>query len=670
MSNESTVLTLHFSLFTLHLSRFLIMCGIVGLISLDPERHIGAMLQSIEHRGRDDEGVWTSAPLDEQGRRASLGHRRLAIIDTSQAGHQPMLSADGRYVLTFGGEIYNYRELREELKSKGHRFTTETDTEVLLTAFAEWGKECLPRLNGMFHFAVWDNQDCTLTLARDHVGIKPLYYFYQPATATKAGLLIFASEVKAILASGLVDRALDPESLNQFLTFLWAPDPNTLFQGIKTVPPAHVLTFQTDKIKIGEWWDVSFDNIEEGRSEAWWQQQVLETLDRVVKMEMVADVPLGSFLSGGIDSSGIVAMMKQHSDGRRVSTYTVGIEAEDLRYDIIPDDVEWARRVNQHLDTDYHEIMLQPAVAELLPKLVYHMDEPAIDMAIPSYLVSQAARETLRVMLSGMGGDEVFAGYPRQLAMKIAGAFDPVPAMVRRPLMKTIERSLPGGMPGRLTAPLRNAKKFARSAGLDFDERYLGYGTYFTDEAKQQLYTEELRAATQGSDAYAAHRGYFARVKNAAPLNRLLYVDLKTFLPCLNLITTDKTSMAANLEVRVPFLNRQMIEFTARMPPELKLRGFKRKYILKRALETVLPRETVWRKKAGFGAPIRSWLRGALRPLVADLLSEETVRKRGLFRPAEVKRIVDANLSGREDFNLQVFQLLNLELWQRQFLDK
>ena len=258
------------------------MCGIAGLISLDPERHIGAMLQSIEHRGRDDEGVWTSALLDELGRRASLGHRRLAIIDTSQAGHQPMLSADGRYVLTFGGEIYNYRELREELKSKGHRFTTETDTEVLLTAFAEWGKECLHRLNGMFHFAVWDNQDCTLTLARDHVGIKPLYYFYQSATATKAGLLIFASEVKAILASGLVDRALDPESLNQFLTFLWAPDPNTLFQGIKTVPPAHVLTFQTDKIKIGEWWDVSFDNIEEGRSEAWWQQQVLETLDRVV----------------------------------------------------------------------------------------------------------------------------------------------------------------------------------------------------------------------------------------------------------------------------------------------------------------------------------------------------------------------------------------------------
>jgi asparagine synthase (glutamine-hydrolysing) len=268
-----------------------------------------------------------------------------------------------------------------------------------------------------------------------------------------------------------------------------------------------------------------------------------------------------------------------------------------------------------------------------------------------------------------MGGDEVFAGYPRQLAMKIAGAFDPVPGLLRRPLMKTLERAVPGGLPGRLTAPLRNAKKFARSAALDFENRYLGYGTYFTDKAKQKLYSEDLRAATFDIDAYAAHRRYFTRVQSAAPLNRLLYVDLKTFLPCLNLITTDKTSMAANLEVRVPFLNREMIEFAARMPPQLKLRGFKRKYILKRALEKLLPRDVVWRKKAGFGAPIRSWLRGALRPLVDDLLSEETVKKRGLFRPEEVRRIIDANVSGREDYNLQVFQLLNLELWQREFID-
>ena len=644
------------------------MCGIAGIVSADPEQRVSAMLETIEHRGRDDEGLWTSE-LTTFGQKVCLGHRRLSIIDTSSAGHQPMFSSDGRYAITFNGEIYNYRELREELKSKGHQFKTETDTEVLLAAFQEWGTDSLQRLNGMFAFAIWDKQEQSLTLARDHVGIKPLYYTYLPATATDPAKLIFASEIKAILATGLVERALDTEALHQFLTFLWAPDPNTLFQGIKTVPPAHVLTFRENKIVTREWWDVSFDDIDNGRSESWWQEQVLETLDHVVAMEMVADVPLGSFLSGGIDSSGIVAMMKHHEAGRRVGTYTVGIESEDLRYDIIPDDVKWARKVNEHLDTDYHEIMLKPAVAELLPKLVYHMDEPAIDMAIPSYLVSQAARETLTVMLSGMGGDEVFAGYPRQLAMKLAGAFDPVPGLLRRPLMKTIESALPGGLPGRLTAPLRNAKKFARSAGLDFEERYLGYGTYFTDEAKQRLYTDELRAATRDCDAYAAHRRYFDRVQDAAPLNRLLYVDMKTFLPCLNLMTTDKTSMAANLEVRVPFLNREMIALTARMPPDLKLHGFKRKYILKRALEKVLPHDVVWRKKAGFGAPIRSWLRGPLRPLVDDLLSEETVSKRGLFRPEEVRQIIDQNLSGREDYNLQVFQLLNLELWQRQFLD-
>jgi asparagine synthase (glutamine-hydrolysing) len=268
-----------------------------------------------------------------------------------------------------------------------------------------------------------------------------------------------------------------------------------------------------------------------------------------------------------------------------------------------------------------------------------------------------------------MGGDEVFAGYPRQLAMKLAGAIDPVPGLLRRPLMKTIERSLPGGLPGPFTATLRNAKKFARSAALDFENRYLGYGTYFTDEAKSRLYTEDWQTLTRGLDAYASHRQYFARVKNAAPLNRLLYVDFKTFLPCLNLITTDKTSMAVNLEVRVPFLNREMVEMTARMPVDLKLHGLKRKYVLKRAMEKRLPSEVVWRRKAGFGAPVRSWLRGALRPMVDELLSEETIKRRRIFEPAEVQRIIKANLSGREDYNLQVFQLLGLELWQQAFLD-
>lgn len=645
------------------------MCGISGIIGLEPDKKIANMLSSIEHRGRDDQGVWLSQSIDDYGRKVCLGHRRLAIIDTSAAGHEPMLSPDGRFVLTFNGEIYNYRELREQLRNLGHEFRTDSDAEVLLASFAEWDHDCLPRLNGMFAFAIWDNKERRLTLARDHVGIKPLYYALLPANNRRPGTLLFGSEIKAILASGLVTPALDPEALNQFLTFLWAPDPNTLFAGIKTVPPAHTVTWQNDATTVAQWWDVSFENVEDHRNEKWWREQVLETLDRVVRMEMVSDVPLGAFLSGGIDSSGIVAMMKRHNESRSVSTYTVGIESEDLRYDIIPDDVRWARRVNEHLRTDYHEIMLKPSVADLLPELVYHMEEPPIDMAIPSYLISRAARGTLTVMLSGMGGDEVFAGYPRQMAMKIASAFDPVPNLLRRPLMKTVAEVLPGGLPGKLTGPLRNAKKFARSAALDFEDRYLGYGTYFTDEAKKRLYSDEWRDLTAGFDAYARHRSYFAKVAAAAPLNRLLYVDLKTFLPCLNLMTTDKTSMAVNLEVRVPFLNREMLELAARMPPRLKLKGLKRKYVLKRALEGVLPHEVVWRKKAGFGAPIRSWLRGPLRPMVSDLLSEETVKRRGLFRPKEVQRVVSANLSGREDYNLQVFQLVGLELWYQQFLN-
>ena len=644
------------------------MCGIAGLISTNSEMRVSAMTKCIAHRGRDDDGVWTSPAINEAGQQLSLGHRRLSIIDTTSAGHQPMVSADGRLVVIFNGEIYNYRDLRTELAARGQSFRSGSDTEVLLAAWSEWGPAALERLNGMFAFALWDTRERTLFLVRDRVGIKPLYY----AACDKSGApssFVFASEVKAILATDLIKADLDHESLHQFLTFLWAPDPNTLFRNIKTVPPGHYVKWRVGEVSVHQWWDISFDDIEEGRSEQWWQDRVRETLDRVVKLEMVADVPLGAFLSGGIDSSLIVAMMKHHSDGRPIETYTIGMEAEDLRFDIIPDDVQWARKVNQQLQTDYHEIMLKPDVAELLPKLIYHMDEPAIDMAIPSYLVAKAARETVRVMLSGMGGDEVFAGYPRQMAMRIAGAFDPVPQMLRRPVMRAIEYALPGGRPGKLTAPLRNAKKFARSAALDFENRYLGYQTYFTDEAKRRLYTGEMNQATREMDAYATQRRYFARVQNAAPLNQLLYVDLKTFLPCLNLMTTDKTSMAANLEVRVPFLNQEMLELTARMPADLKLKGLKRKYILKKAAESILPQDVVWRKKAGFGAPIRSWLRGALRPLVQDLLAEETVRRRGLFRPEEVRRIIDLNLSGREDYNLQVFQLLNLELWMRTFID-
>jgi asparagine synthase (glutamine-hydrolysing) len=303
------------------------MCGIAGIIGHDPANHIGPMLQSIEHRGRDDQGEWLSEIIDNNQSRVCFGHRRLSIIDTSPGGHEPMLSPDGRYSMVFNGEIYNYRELREQLRGLNYEFRTDSDAEVLLTAFSHWGAESLGRLNGMFAFAIWDNRERTLTLARDHVGIKPLYYAHLPKTENSAGGFAFASEVKAILATRLIKPAIDPEALNQFLTFLWSPDPNTLFTGIKTVPPGHFLQFRNNETRLTQWWDVSFDVIEEGKNEDWWRERVLETFDRVVRMEMVADVPLGSFLSGGIDSSGIVAMMSRHSEGRPISTYTVGIFA-------------------------------------------------------------------------------------------------------------------------------------------------------------------------------------------------------------------------------------------------------------------------------------------------------------------------------------------------------
>ncbi len=640
------------------------MCGIAGIISHDPETRIGAALKSIEHRGRDDEGVFVSTPFGPDQLKMCLGHRRLAIIDTSLAGHQPMFTEDKRFAIILNGEIYNYKGIRAELEAKGEIFTTNSDTEVLLKAFREWNVGCLDKLNGMFAFAVWDDLEKELTLVRDRAGIKPIYY------AKTGNNFVFASEIKAILATGLMSAELDHEGLDQYLTFLWTPDPQTAFKNIFKLPPAHYLKWKDGAITQTEWWDLSFDEIDNEKSEEQWREELLDTLDRVVEMEMLSDVPLGAFLSGGVDSSSIVALMKRQGDGRKVSTYTVGIEQQDLRYDIIPDDAVWARRVGELFDTDYHELILKPEVADLLPMLVRHLDEPVADPAvIASYLVSKAARETLTVLLSGVGGDEVFAGYPRHLAMKLAGAFDPIPQSLRRPIFSAIGSFLPGGLPGKFTAPLRNAKKFARSAAMDFEDRYLGFGTYFTAKAKQALYSDDLKEQSKDFDAYKYHRRYFDCVKQADPLNRLLYVDFKTFLPCLNLAYTDKTSMAANLEVRVPFLNVELVELAARMPVGLKLKGLKRKFILKRAAEKFLPHDIVWRKKAGFGAPIRSWLRGPLRPMVEELLSEQNIMTRGLFNPAEVKKIIETNLSGKEDFNLQVFQLLTLELWMREFLD-
>ncbi|HYV06716.1 MAG TPA: asparagine synthase (glutamine-hydrolyzing) [Blastocatellia bacterium] len=632
------------------------MCGICGVAGQADEQLIKSMLARIEHRGPDDEGVYITAA--SQDKRVGLGHRRLSIIDLSPAGHEPMSDASGSVWLTYNGEIYNFKELRRELEARGHSFKSQTDAEVIIYSYLEWGLDCLSRFNGMFAFAIWDARDESLFIARDRLGIKPLYYADTPAG------FAFASEIKALLAIPNIDRTPDFASLDQFMTFLWTPDPGTAFRGISKLPPAHYLVHRNARTEVHEYWDLKFDE-DDSLSEADWTEALREQITRSVRSQMISDVPLGAFLSGGLDSSTIVKLMTDVAT-QKVTTYTFGFTQEDLRYDILEDDVKYARIAGRQFGTDYQEHYLEPRVMELLPKLVYHLDEPIADPAvITSYLICRAARERLTVLLSGMGGDEVFAGYPRHAAVRIADAYNLIPSFLSRP----VADALPGARPGRLTALFRNTKKLAKSAALPRRERYLGFGTYFTQAEKQDLYTTEMRNATIDFDPYRQHQAHFDRVNDQDFVNQMLYIDLKTFLPCMNLSYTDKTSMASSMEVRVPLLDHELVEMAARIPARLKLKGLTGKHILKRAAEAWLPPSIINRKKAGFSAPVRAWLVRDLREMVEDLLSESNINRRGYFEYSVVRRLIDENLSGHEDNSLKVFQLLTLELWHRAFID-
>jgi asparagine synthase (glutamine-hydrolysing) len=632
------------------------MCGICGIVGKADEQLIQNMLASIAHRGPDDEGIYIASAAS--GARVGLGHRRLSIIDLSPAGHEPMSDTLGEIWLTYNGEIYNFKEIRKELEKRGHQFKSESDAEVVIYAYREWGLNALAMFNGMFAFAIWDGRNNSLLLARDRLGIKPVYYADTPAG------FAFASEIKAILSIPNCKREVDLESLNQFLSFLWTPDPDTLFRGIRKLPPGHFLVYQNGRAEVRQYWDLQF-NEDDSLSEQEWVERVREQVERSVRAQMIADVPLGAFLSGGVDSSSIVSLMTGMVS-QKVTTYTFGFKSEDLRYDILEDDVKYAREIGAKLETDYHESFFEPKVMELLPKLVYHLDEPVADpAAITSYLICKAARERLTVLLSGMGGDEVFAGYPRHIAVKIAEAYNLIPSFISRPLVE----AMPASMPGRFNSVFRNTKKLARSAALPLRERYLGYCTYFKEDEKASLYSGEMNRAMLDFNALAAHQNYFDKVADEDFVNQMLYVDLKTFLPCLNLTYTDKTSMAASMEVRVPLLDHELVEMAARIPARLKIKGLTRKYVLKKAAEKWLPRNIIYRKKAGFSAPLRSWLHNDLRPMVEDLLCEANIKQRGYFDYSEVRRLIDDNLAGREDNGLKIFQLLTLELWHRQFID-
>ncbi len=635
------------------------MCGICGTVGRADRDLVEAMTAAQVHRGPDWGGVEVF-PGSDGGVPAALGSRRLSIIDRGERGNQPMSYASERYWITYNGELYNFAELRRDLEQDGLEFRTRTDTEVLLAAYSRYGEEMLGRLNGMFAFAIWDEERSELFLARDRLGIKPLHY------SEHDGALYFASEIKALLP-GLPSPSLRHAALGEYLTFLWVPDPETLFDGILKLPPGHCARYADGRLRVRQYWDPRFP-VEANGDEATWAREVRETVQGAIRRQMVSDVPLGSFLSGGIDSGAVVATMKAAAGD--VTSYTVGFSQEDLAHEIVPDDLKFARKLGRELGIDYHERVLSPEIVDLLPKLVWHLDEPIADpAAISTYLICAAARERLTVVLSGMGGDEVFAGYPRHLAAQLTRPADFVPRSARRALRESLDGRLTMGRPGRLRGPRRNLMKMLRGIDQSSVQRYLTYCSYYRRDELPSLFSAELRVEQADHDPFFRHEGYAARASDEHWLNQLLYLDMKTFLPCLNLAYTDKMSMAASAEVRVPFLDDEVVDLAGRIPPQLKLRRTQRKYVLKRAMEGVLPDEIIWRPKAGFGAPLRAWMGGELRPMIDDCLSPATIRDRGLFDPAAVQGLIRDNDAGTADNALRIWALLVLELWQRTFLD-
>ena len=650
------------------------MCGICGTAGFTDKSLLQQMTGIISHRGPDDAGIYVAS--DAQ---VGLGNRRLSIIDLSPAGHMPMSNEDGSIWITQNGEIYNFRELRQELEQCGHAFRSHSDTEVLIHGYEQWGLDLLPRLNGMFAFALLDRRDQSrhrgpkLLLARDRFGIKPLYYW------CKRDRLIFASEIKAILLANEVHAEINLQGLHRYLSFLWAPGPATLFSGIEQIPPGHYLAWNdygADWPQIKPYWQLRF-NANEQMREKTAVEEVRSILQRAVDRHLISDVPVGVFLSGGLDSSSLLALTTKNNGGGR-KAYTIAYRLEDAELEQSADDAKYARIVAQRFHADYHEIQVAPDIVDLLPKVVWHLDSPVADpAAIATYLISKAAQPDLKVLLSGQGADEVFAGYRVHMAHRLAERVRRIPRVLRdRPsaamlsLLLLLKDRVPGVRPGFLLAAHRFIEKILANASLLPEERYILSRSYSTENELRELYSPDLRAQLDSNTAAKEFREYFQDVEGEDFINRMLYVDAKTFLPDLNLAYCDKLSSAASVEVRVPFLDNELVDFMERVPPQLKLKGLTGKYVLRQAMSGVVPREVLKRRKAGFGAPIRKWLRHDLRPMVDALLSDEVVRRRGLFDPVAIRKLVSNDRNGIRDNTYRIWALLTLETWQRSFLDR
>jgi len=639
-------------------------CGISGLVNCGDRETLVRMTNVQSHRGPDDSGLWERHFPD--GAYIGLGSRRLAILDLSADGHMPMSNEDGSVWITYNGEIFNFAELRRELEGKGHSFRSHTDTEAIVHLYEEYGVDCLNRLQGMFAIAICDLRGASpkIFLARDHFGIKPLYY------CERGGKLAFASEVKALLEVPGIEASLSMEALDQYLTFLWVPDPLTMFEGILKLPAGHYALWQNGEFHIEQYWDLTFPPSDHRfeRTEADLAGEIRERFCASVEQQMVSDVPIGAFLSAGLDSSSIVAAMSRKQP---VRTYTITFPEKYRVGETTIDDPGVPRRLARQLGCEHHEIVVEPDVVNLLPNLTWHMDEPTADPAIiTAYLVCREARKQATVLLSGVGGDEIFAGYRKHIAHAWAEEYRRAPAFARAVAERTLIE-MPSLRGTRMKGSVRLAKKMARSAALSPAEAFIKNCTYLDAQQKSDLYLQKPQRS--GGNPAERHLAAFDKVQHADFLNQMLYLDTKIFMTSLNLTYNDKMSMASSVEVRVPFLDRQFAEFVAwNVKPDWKLKGKWRpvtKHIFREAMRSMLPDEVMRQPKAGFAAPVDYWLAHDLRPLVDDLLSESQLRRRGLFRPEVVRRYIDEHRRGREDWSMQIWQFLTLEIWMQLFLD-
>ncbi|HEX9443861.1 MAG TPA: asparagine synthase (glutamine-hydrolyzing) [Candidatus Binatia bacterium] len=617
------------------------MCGIAGIMSLGDkpvaEEELGRMCRSIIHRGPDDEGFYVGAGV-------GLGMRRLSIIDLA-TGHQPVRNEDGSVWVVFNGEIYNFKDLRQDLERRGHAFYTSTDTEVIVHLYEEYGPRCVERLRGMFTFAVWDERKKTLLLARDRLGIKPLYY------AESGERLLFASELKAILQLPETERKLDWKSLSYLLSSQYTPAAESIMHGVHKLEPGHILIAARGRKPVVErYWDIHFAP-DYTRNEDYFVERLRELLKESVRLRLISDVPLGAFLSGGIDSSSVVATMARLISSP-VKTFSIGFQ--EIRYN----ELEHARTVARRFGTEHHELVLEPDALGIIDELAWYLDEPLGDPScIPTYMVSKLASEHVKVVLSGDGGDEIFGGYDKYVVEEKERRRE-VPYPVRKAL-RLAAGLMPLGMKG------RNLVYHYSLAGAD---RYLDSVVLFTDRDKRAMLRPEILEMLGGFEPRnSAYKGF--PQGNGGWLSAAQYLDIKTYLPLDILTKVDRMSMACSIEARVPLLDHKLVEFTATIPPELKLRGGATKHIFKQAMRGILPDAIIDRPKQGFGVPLEHWFRGKLASFVRDLLLSSRSRQRGIFDPGYIERLLRMHRRGR-GCDIELWTLISFELWCRTFLDR